>query len=106
MNGKSQHVGKGVADEGQFRSKRWLQADKLTPLGEAATHDLAVVHRSQQVPPRSEQRCNYSEDRQEALRVPWEFESPHAALPFSGGLVRILCPVVKPSIPAMLNAGQ
>jgi hypothetical protein len=47
MNRKSRHVGKTVANEGQFRPNRWLQAGEFTPLHQAATHDLAVVHRSQ-----------------------------------------------------------
>jgi hypothetical protein len=33
--------------KGNFHLDRWLQANKFTPLHEAATHDLAVVHRGQ-----------------------------------------------------------
>jgi len=47
MDKKSRHVGDTAADDPHFRLDRWLQADKSTLLREAATHNLAAVHRGQ-----------------------------------------------------------
>ena len=98
-------MGETVHDEGSSRSDRWLQAGEFTPLREAATHDLAVVRGRQEMPTRTEERCEHPKDLQESLGVPWAFETPHAASPFSGGLVGVLRLFVKPPIPVMLNQG-
>jgi hypothetical protein len=44
--------GETVTDVRHFRLYLRPHADQFTPLREAATHDLAVVHRSQSMPAR------------------------------------------------------
>ena len=72
-----------------------VESGDLMPDREAVSHFGSPLSRGKPVPSRSKVRGDPTESRQEPLGMPSRFKALHCPFPLSGGLMRILGPIVQ-----------
>ena len=76
----------------------------FVPDSKSFASESAVISSGEQVTPWSEMRGDDSVHLDEALRVPGGLEPPHASLPLTRRLMRVLSPVVQVPVLPVSNA--
>ena len=89
--------------EGDFER---VGSDCSVPHAKALPSNCAIASGRKPMPSRSEMRVNGGVNREESLRLPEGFESAHAPLAFSCGLMGVFSPIVQPVSAFVPGSGQ
>ncbi len=82
------------------------RAANVVPDSKSFASESAVISSGEQVTSWSEVGADDAVHFNEALRVPGGFEPPHASLPFTRRLMRVLRPVVQIPVLSVCDAGH